>query len=334
VITSCDVTTARALGAVATIPLERWPRDAPEIEQLGARMRDAIGDSGYAIVRGAAPLKPAEFEAIATLACGHLVADNGEHDRVTAGTASVFTPTAYSSKLKILWHNENSFLDVFPARIAFGCVTAAETGGETPVLDNEELAAALDPGVVSRFRDKGITYVRRYVRGIHRTWREILRSDTRAQAEQYCTQHRIEIRWDGDVPTTTSVRPAFCVHPEIGREVLVAQPLHWHPRALPPEMREQLFQVLGPDQLPRHCTFGDGTEIADSIIDEIAAASAALERSLPWRPGDILAVDNLRTAHARNPYHGARKLLVAMGRLVQFEPSWTAGAARLVEHAS
>jgi alpha-ketoglutarate-dependent taurine dioxygenase len=32
-----------------------------------------------------------------------------------------------------------------------------------------------------------------------------------------------------------------------------------------------------------------------------------------WQRGDIMLLDNVLTAHARNPFVGERKLLVAMG---------------------
>ncbi|MFY1676223.1 MULTISPECIES: TauD/TfdA family dioxygenase [unclassified Streptomyces] len=32
-----------------------------------------------------------------------------------------------------------------------------------------------------------------------------------------------------------------------------------------------------------------------------------------WRPGDLLLVDNVLAAHGRDPFRGARKIVVAMG---------------------
>ena len=311
-----------------TTNIAGWPADPAEQHALSATIRTHMGDRGCAVVR-CQSMSSSDFEAVARLVCGELVADNGEHDRVEAGAPSVFTPTVYPANLKILWHNENSFLDVLPGRIVFGCVRAPETGGETPILDAERLVAALDPGIVARFRDRGVSYVRHYVPGLHRSWQQILRSATRQDAEEYCRSHDVEIRWAGNTPTTISVRPAFAVHPDSGRELFVAQPLHWHPRALPAATREQLLKFLGPDKLPRNCHFGDGSAIEDSIIDELMSASAELEESFPWSPGDILAVDNLRYSHARNAYQGERKLLVAMGTMLRFARPGGEGAIPL-----
>ncbi|MEV1053678.1 TauD/TfdA family dioxygenase, partial [Streptomyces sp. NPDC049887] len=32
----------------------------------------------------------------------------------------------------------------------------------------------------------------------------------------------------------------------------------------------------------------------------------------PWQPGDLMLVDNIRTAHSREPYDGPREILVGM----------------------
>ena len=36
----------------------------------------------------------------------------------------------------------------------------------------------------------------------------------------------------------------------------------------------------------------------------------------PWKAGDILMVDNMLVAHARAPFTGARKIVVAMGEMI------------------
>ena len=36
-----------------------------------------------------------------------------------------------------------------------------------------------------------------------------------------------------------------------------------------------------------------------------------------WREGDMVTLDNMITAHARDPFVGPRKIVVALGDLVQ-----------------
>ena len=50
----------------------------------------------------------------------------------------------------------------------------------------------------------------------------------------------------------------------------------------------------------------------------ILAVYAELEYSFPWTPGDVLMVDNALTAHGRNAFSGERKLLVAMGEMLNY----------------
>jgi alpha-ketoglutarate-dependent taurine dioxygenase len=41
--------------------------------------------------------------------------------------------------------------------------------------------------------------------------------------------------------------------------------------------------------------------------------------SFPWREGDVLMNDNMLVAHARNPYQGERKIVVAMAEMVTID---------------
>jgi len=38
---------------------------------------------------------------------------------------------------------------------------------------------------------------------------------------------------------------------------------------------------------------------------------------LPWETGDLIALDNMFVQHARRPFVGERKILVAMGQMVR-----------------
>jgi alpha-ketoglutarate-dependent taurine dioxygenase len=295
-------------------------------DELERTIAAGLESSGCQVVRINDGITADAFAALAAMACGTLVEDNGEHERV-ASSHGLFTPTAYAPDAKLLWHNENTFLDVFPSRIAFGCSRPADLGGETPLADGTALVRMLDPGILKRFREHGICYVRTYVDGFHRTWKQILRATDRTQAERYCAAHHIAFAWRDSTLTTRSTRPALIQHPRLGCEALIAQPLHWHPRALDDEVRDFLVQSFGPEAIPRNCYYGDGTVIEDSVIDEIKAACQEIEQTFRWRPGDVMLVDNLRQAHARNPYTGQRSLLVAMGSMMRFARNWSHGAS-------
>jgi hypothetical protein len=65
--------------------------------------------------------------------------------------------------------------------------------------------------------------------------------------------------------------------------------------------------------MPRNVFYGDGTPIPDEVVDEITDTYWRESVAYRWQAGDILMVDNLIVAHARNPFKGKRKIVVAMG---------------------
>ena len=83
-------------------------------------------------------------------------------------------------------------------------------------------------------------------------------------------------------------------------------------------MRDYLVEVYGEDGLPFDTRFGNGDPIGEDVVallNEVYDAHTVRE---PWQPGDLLLVDNIRTAHSREPYTGPRKVLVGMADPVSF----------------
>ncbi|MBZ4276006.1 TauD/TfdA family dioxygenase, partial [Mycobacterium tuberculosis] len=51
--------------------------------------------------------------------------------------------------------------------------------------------------------------------------------------------------------------------------------------------------------------------------DALAEIRGVLDQQrivFPWRTGDVLMLDNMLTAHARDPFEGPRKVVVAMAQ--------------------
>jgi len=83
-----------------------------------------------------------------------------------------------------------------------------------------------------------------------------------------------------------------------------------------PEVREYLVDIYGEDGLPFNTRFGNGDPIgADvvQVIDGVYEANTTRER---WQAGDLMLVDNVRTAHGREAFEGPREVLVAMADAV------------------
>ena len=79
-----------------------------------------------------------------------------------------------------------------------------------------------------------------------------------------------------------------------------------------PEVREYLVDVYGADGLPFNTRYGDGTPIGEDVVQLLNAVYEAHTVREPWQNGDLMLVDNIRTAHSREAYEGPREVVVAM----------------------
>ena len=82
--------------------------------------------------------------------------------------------------------------------------------------------------------------------------------------------------------------------------------------SLEPEVREALLAQFGEEDLPNNTYYGDGSPIPPEIVGHIREAYERAKVSVPWQTDDILLVDNILTAHGREPFVGPRRIHVAM----------------------
>lgn len=259
-----------------------------------------------------------DFERFAMSLCPVLFNDNGEHPRQNV-SGNVYTPVFYPSEKKILWHNENSFNHQWPLKIWFACVQPAAEGGETPIVDSRKVYELLDPVIRETFAAKQIMYVRNYGKGPGLEWQTVFNTTDKAEVERRCRTSRMDFEWTtNDGLRTSAVRPAVIAHPQTGEMSWFNQAQHWHLSCLDQATRKSLTSVFAERDLPRNCYYGDGSPIEDAVMNEILALYQQLEVSFSWRRNDIMLLDNVLTAHARNSFAGKRKLLVAMGEMLTF----------------
>jgi hypothetical protein len=79
-----------------------------------------------------------------------------------------------------------------------------------------------------------------------------------------------------------------------------------------PEVHEYLVDVYGADGLPFNTRFGNGDPIDEDVVQLLNDAYEANTVREPWQAGDLLVVDNVRTAHSREPFTGPRDVVVGM----------------------
>ncbi len=228
-------------------------------------------------------------------------------------TQGVYTSTEYPAHQSIPLHNEQAYTLDWPMKIWFYSVLTAQSGGQTPIADSREIYRRVPARIRQRFIDKGLMYVRNYGNGLDVSWEQVFNTEQRQVAEAYCRAHAIEWEWKDDGELRTRQRcQAVARHPQTGADVWFNQAHLFHISNLPAEVRETLLDIVEPEDLPRNVYYGDGSPIEDSLLDEVRGVLDQCAVSFLWERNDVLMLDNMLTAHARAPFTGPRKVVVAM----------------------
>ncbi|MDQ2908979.1 MAG: TauD/TfdA family dioxygenase [Candidatus Eremiobacteraeota bacterium] len=272
-------------------------------------------EHGAVLLRNFRLPSAADFSAAAQALWGELFADYGDLPRNRAGE-NIYESTPYPADAMILFHNESSHLASWPMRISFYCVTPAEAGGCTPLLDTRALIDQIDRGVLATFRERGLLYVRNFSEGIEPTWQQFFRTGDRSEVEQTCRDAGSTYEWRPSGSLRIARRaPAVARHPQSGGDVFFNQIQHHHIACVDEETRDGLRALFDDDDLPRHVYYGDGSPIPGDVMTYLGALYESVAVRFPWQHGDMLVLDNMLTAHARDPFQGARHIVVAMGRM-------------------
>jgi alpha-ketoglutarate-dependent taurine dioxygenase len=279
---------------------------------LNARVRE----HGAVLLRGFETAAPEAFAALVT-ALGGLPLDyvHGNSPRTKLTSANVYTSTEYPPEFPIPLHNEMSYASRWPRRLFLHCVTAPTAGGRTPIADSREILRRLPGGVRERFTTKGVLYAQNLHggMGLGRSWQDTYETADAATVEGHLRDLEVDFEWTADGGLRTRQRrPATLVHPELGEEVWFNQADQWHWSGAGPGLGEELVDLLGEDDLPTSCSYGDGSPIALGDLAEVRRVSQECAVRFDWRPGDLMMLDNMRLAHGREPYSGQRRILLAM----------------------
>ena len=296
------------------VDLAEWARANKPV--LNARLYE----HGAIVFRGFKLGSVSDFETVASSFYSELYGGYGDLPRV--GTSDkIYKSTPYPADKPILFHNESSHLRIWPLKISFFCIQASETGGETPLLDCRDVCNRLDPALLKQFEEKGLMYVRNFVDEIDVSWQRFFQTEDRSAVEAMCRNDGVECVWRHDGGLKTRFRThAVTRHPVTGDRVFFNQVQLHHIRCLDADVRDSLLALFGPEDLPRHVYYGDGSPIEDSVMDEITDLYWQMCVKSPWKNGDLILVDNMLTAHARMPYTGARSIAVAMGDMTDGRP--------------
>lgn len=228
-------------------------------------------------------------------------------------TERVFTANEAPKEAEIYLHHEMAQTPIYPSKLFFFCLSAADQGGATPICRSDALFSELskqNQALADDFEAKGLKYTTtmpgaddaKSAQG--RSWKSTLSVDTVEAAEAKLAELGYSYKWnkDGSLEATTPVLAAV-LERENGRKVffnqLIAAYMGWK------GVRENPSSAI---------TFGDGSHISKEDLELVNSLAAQFTFDLQWQDGDVAIIDNYMAMHGRRPYTGDRKrqVLVAL----------------------
>jgi amino acid adenylation domain-containing protein/non-ribosomal peptide synthase protein (TIGR01720 family) len=257
------------------------------------------------------------FEAFAEAVQPGLYGQYGDLPKKEGGK-NTYRSTPYPEKKMILFHNESSHQDRWPRKQLFFCEQPSPVGGATPVVDCRLMYQRMPAPLRERFESKGLLYVRTFADKLDVSWQHFFKTDDRAEVEARCTRAGIQWQWlDNDELQIRTPCPAIIRHPLTGEKSFFNQVQLHHLHCLDADVRDDLLALFGEARMPRHVYYGDGSPIENEVMQQLGELYEACAVRFAWQKGDVILLDNMLAAHARDPFEGPRKIVVAMGDMVE-----------------
>jgi alpha-ketoglutarate-dependent taurine dioxygenase len=281
-------------------------------------LRAVVIEHGSVLVRGLGLREAAEVGAVfRRLATGLMTEREAFASRRTY-SAGVYSSSTWPQNQLMCMHHELSYTLAFPGLMLFACLRAPTHGGATTVADSPTVLDALPAELIERFEREGWLLARSYNDEIGASLAEAFGTEDRSAVESYCRANAIEFEWQPDGGLRTRQRRSAVVrHPVTGQRCWFNQIAFLNEWTLAPEVREYLVDVYGADGLPFNTRFGNGDPIGEDVVQLLNQVYGANTVREPWQAGDLMLVDNVRTAHSREPFEGPREVLVAMADAVR-----------------
>ena len=281
-------------------------------------LRFAVAEHGAVLVRGLELRERAEFGAVLRALATHLVTEKETFAPRRRHQEGTYSSTNWPANQPMCMHHELSYTLDPPGLMLFACLTAPAVGGATGLADASTVLGALPADLVERFEREGWLLTRSYNDEIGASLAEAFGTDDRAAVESYCRVNGIDFSWRPDGELRTRQRRAAVVHhPVTGRRCWFNQIAFLNQWTLAEDVREYLVDVYGEDGLPFNTRFGNGDPIGEDVVALLNEVYEANTVRVPWQAGDLMVVDNIRTAHSRDPFEGPREVLVGMADAVR-----------------
>ena len=300
------------LRAEATADAPGWAGEHREA------LRAVVAEHGAVVVRGLGLSDAAATAAVFRRLATTLMIEREAFARRQVYADGVYSSATWPANQPMCMHHELSYRLEVPSLLLFACLSAPTTGGATAVSDSPTVLDGLPKDLTDRFDRDGWLLTRSYNDEIGATLEEAFGTEDRGAVESYCRANQIGFGWQPDGELRTRQRRSAVVrHPRTGERCFFNQIAFLNEWTIDPEVREYLVDMYGADGLPFNTGFGTGEPLTEGIVELINAVYEANTVREPWQAGDLMLVDNIRTAHSREAYQGPREILVGMAEPVR-----------------
>ena len=291
--------------------------DAPHwVAEHRDALRAAVVEHGSLLVRGLSMRDVADIETVFRQLGSLMIEKEGFAARRDY-SRGVYSSSKWPPNQAMCVHHELSYRLEFPCLMLFGCLVAPTDGGATPVADSPSVLQSLPRELIERFERVGWMLIRNYNDEFGSSFTDAFGTDDHRAIESYCRANAIQFEWQRDGALRTWQRRSAVVHhPRSGQRCWFNQIAFLNEWTIDPEVREYLVDSYGEDGLPFNTRFGNGEAIGADVVRVINEAYEANTVREPWQTGDLMLVDNVRTAHGRERFAGPREVLVAMADAV------------------
>jgi alpha-ketoglutarate-dependent taurine dioxygenase len=281
-------------------------------------LRAVVARYGSVLVRGLTVRDVGEAAALFRSIGGDLMVEREAFAHRQRYPGGLYSSAKWPSNQPMCMHHELSYTFEFPGLLLFACLSAPTAGGVTGIADSPTVLDALPPELVARFEQEGWLLTRNYGEEIGASVADAFGTDDRGAVEHYCRANAIAFEWQPDGGLRTwQRRSAVVAHPVTGQRCWFNQIAFLNEWTLDQEVREFLVEMYGPEGLPFNTSFGNGEPIGADVVTLLNDVYAANTLREPWQAGDVMLVDNIRTAHSREPFQGPRQVLVGMAEAMR-----------------
>lgn len=287
-----------------------------------APLRSLVATHGSVLVRGLPLHDENEVAAVFHRLGSGLMVEREAFASRKRYADGIYSSSVWPPNQPMCMHHELSYTFEFPGLMLFACLTPPTAGGATAVADAPAVLEALPADLTERFEREGWMLTRSYNEEIGMTYAEAFGTADRGAIESYCRANKIEFEWQPDGGLRTRQRRRAIVrHPATGHRCWFNQVAFLNQWTLEPEVREFLVEMYGLEGLPFNTCFGNGEPIGEDIVQTINDVYTRHTAREPWQAGDLMLVDNVRTAHSREAYEGERVVLVGMTDALRLDDS-------------